>query len=569
MEVHSEEEYEQHVRPFRGREWPGGLLRFTVYDDETPRETPNDLSAPPDGEDILMEDSFGTDRSRRHSRRHEHRHLHGHHRDHLRRGDLPPRPRPSFLAPPPPLPPPPPPPPPPFLPPPPPFFPPYFHPPPPPTPPSFHGSPLIVPPPPILSPHVAHPAPPLPSLPPIQHLSQNYSHQQSSPFTLDAAETPVQRLFRRRGLRSVASAPVLDPSLPSPPLPPPPPPRPVSLYGEIQVPDFLVTRMYRPPSTVSDDTDESEAQARTDRVNEKGREPGTCCDVERSKQEISDIIRTFKTDIDRILSETLHMDPVEVWGSPTAERQSNPTISLSSSNSERSEATNQAQPSEPARPAEPPSNIEPVVHTDVACNYCRDVIIGVRHKCLDCPGLASSPTLSSLKLTNTLYVDFDLCSPCLAIQPQDIGSHSRSHSLFAIEEPGGIWVHTFFQGDDTPEVHETPRANEGPSELPNITSDTQGESTIREATAPVARLAAHHAACNLCDTAIKGDRFVSVIRTVQNVALTHPTEMFRLPRFQYVRVVLRDRTRSTPWPQLCAPARSGRLEISSDLSTCP
>ncbi|KAI0001871.1 hypothetical protein BJV77DRAFT_20554 [Russula vinacea] len=59
---------------------------------------------------------------------------------------------------------------------------------------------------------------------------------------------------------------------------------------------------------------------------------------------------------------------------------------------------------------------------------CRDVIIGVRHKCLDCP-------------------DFDLCSLCLAIQPEKIGLHSKSHSLFAIEEPGGLWVHTVFSGE--------------------------------------------------------------------------------------------------------------------------
>jgi len=166
------------------------------------------------------------------------------------------------------------------------------------------------------------------------------------------------------------------------------------------------------------------------------------------------------------------------------------------------------------------------------------------------------------KLTSNLYVDFDLCSLCLAAQPEKIGSHASSHCMFAIEEPGGLWVHTWLKGDDTPEVHETPTA--GPSELPNTTSDTQGE-----ATTPVAKLAAHHAACNLCDSAIKGDRFVSVIHAVQNVALTLPTEVFRLPRFQYVRVVLCNRTRSTPWPQLCAPARSGRLEISSYLSTCP
>ncbi|KAI0001872.1 hypothetical protein BJV77DRAFT_20574 [Russula vinacea] len=65
MEVHSEEEYEQHVRPFRGREWPGGLLRFSVFDNETPRETPNDVSSELDGEDVLMADSHGLEGGRR------------------------------------------------------------------------------------------------------------------------------------------------------------------------------------------------------------------------------------------------------------------------------------------------------------------------------------------------------------------------------------------------------------------------------------------------------------------------------------------------------------------------
>ncbi len=103
MEARSEEEYEQHVRPFRGREWPNGLLRFSLYDDddEAPLEAPNNVSTQQDEEDILMADFHGPEGTRRRPRRHEHRHghhhghhghHHGHNRDHHRRGDLPPWP---------------------------------------------------------------------------------------------------------------------------------------------------------------------------------------------------------------------------------------------------------------------------------------------------------------------------------------------------------------------------------------------------------------------------------------------------------------------------------------------
>jgi next-to-BRCA1 protein 1 len=410
MEAHSEEEYEQHVRPFRGRDWPGGLLRLTVYDEESPREIPSDVSTQQDDQDILMGDSYSLDGDHRRPRRHghhEHRHIHGHHhghhRGHHRRGDLPQWacPHPSFIAPPPPpLPPLPPPPPPP----PPPFFSPFFHVPSPPAPPSRHGSPLIVPPLPILSPHIAHPAPPLPSLPPIQPLSQDYTRQQSPPPTVDGAETPVQRYFRRRGLRSVASAPLLAPSLPvPPPPPPPPPPRPVSLYGEVQIADSpVVMRPNRRAATVSDEVDEFEMQAMAERVVDKGKLRDTCCDVERGKQEISDIIRTFKNDIDRVLSQSLHMEPAEVWSFSSTERQPSSTP-LSPSNSDRTVATNQNQLPEPTRAAEAPSDVEPVIHVNVLCDNCQEVIIGVRHKCLDCAGLTSP--LSFAALTSlTVYV---------------------------------------------------------------------------------------------------------------------------------------------------------------------
>jgi hypothetical protein len=84
MEAHSEEEYEQHVRPFRGREWPDALLRFSVKDNETPRESQRQGD-----EDVPMDGSYSFE-GRRRSRRHEHHHgrHHGHHRGH-RHGDRP------------------------------------------------------------------------------------------------------------------------------------------------------------------------------------------------------------------------------------------------------------------------------------------------------------------------------------------------------------------------------------------------------------------------------------------------------------------------------------------------
>jgi hypothetical protein len=76
-------------------------------------------------------------------------------------------------------------------------------------------------------------------------------------------------------------------------------------------------------------------------------------------------------------------------------------------------------------------------------------------------------------------------------------------------------VHTVFTGNDTPEIPEPPSpvTNEGPAEPPNTTSDTQGTSTT-----PVSKIVVQSASCDLCDSPILGDRFVSFIHTVRNVS---------------------------------------------------
>ncbi|KAH9047560.1 hypothetical protein EDB84DRAFT_1460952 [Lactarius hengduanensis] len=409
MEAHSEEEYEQHVRPFRGREWPDALLRFSVNDDKSPRESQSN------GDEDVPMDSPHSFEGRRRSRRHEHHHgrHHGHHRGH-HHSDRPewPRPHSPFIAPPPPpLPPPPPP-----------------HHLPPPPPPPLH----------MFPPFYGPPSSPTPASPP----RNSYPFSQPDPPTVDG-DTPVQRLFRRRGLRSVASAPVLGPALPAQ--------------------DAPAMHQYIRKARFSDELDESqdgEVHTSANQSSDKGKQRDACCDVERSKQEVLGLMRVFKADVER--------------------EDSKPARPSSPIESEHAKA-NCGQPTEAEHFAEHSSPPSPVIHLNIICDLCKEMIIGVRHKCLDCP-------------------DFDLCSSCLSVQPQDIGFHSRTHAFFAIEEPGGIWAHAIFSGEDTPEPLNQP-TNEERTERPN-------PGPVEEQTPLADNVVVHNATCDLCSSSIIGDRFV-------------------------------------------------------------
>ena len=84
-------------------------------------------------------------------------------------------------------------------------------------------------------------------------------------------------------------------------------------------------------------------------------------------------------------------------------------------------------------------------------------------------------------------------------------------------------MHTIFTGEGPAEVPEPPVKNEEPTE-PQNTNSSECDAQV-ERTAPVAKMANHNATCDLCDSAIKGDRFVS-INTAQYVSLTPAAEMF-------------------------------------------
>jgi next-to-BRCA1 protein 1 len=112
-------------------------------------------------------------------------------------------------------------------------------------------------------------------------------------------------------------------------------------------------------------------------------------------------------------------------------------------------------------------------------------------------------------VTDILCADFDLCSSCLSIQPEAIGFHSRAHAFFAIEEPGGLWAHAVFSGEDTP-VPPTQPANEAPTEHATSSGPVQEQNALMDIEV------FHNATCDLCSSAIKGDRFVSAIYVVRN-----------------------------------------------------
>ncbi|KAG2045134.1 hypothetical protein BDR03DRAFT_1086664 [Suillus americanus] len=115
-----------------------------------------------------------------------------------------------------------------------------------------------------------------------------------------------------------------------------------------------------------------------------------------------------------------------------------------------------------------------VIHRNIACDSCNEIIVGVRCKCLDCP-------------------DYDLCKPC--IESGAAERHNSFHAFFDIETPGRVFVHTVFSGSG--ERDASPNNRNATADSPRTFTATP--ETIR-----------HCAACNMCDSPIVGDRFKCV-----------------------------------------------------------
>ncbi|KAI0094476.1 hypothetical protein BDY19DRAFT_1044297 [Irpex rosettiformis] len=114
------------------------------------------------------------------------------------------------------------------------------------------------------------------------------------------------------------------------------------------------------------------------------------------------------------------------------------------------------------------SRIQPDTHHYVVCDKCQELIVGVRHKCLDCP-------------------DFDFCDECLETGRRE---HFHGHQFFPITKPGDVVVHTVHDDALPMWVREdiAPRRPQNANDLP-------------------VEPQVHAANCNLCDSRIRGDRY--------------------------------------------------------------
>ncbi|KII93409.1 hypothetical protein PLICRDRAFT_35617 [Plicaturopsis crispa FD-325 SS-3] len=113
----------------------------------------------------------------------------------------------------------------------------------------------------------------------------------------------------------------------------------------------------------------------------------------------------------------------------------------------------------------------PAVHNGVVCDICDRTIVGVRHKCLDCP-------------------DYDLCTSC--IEDDGAERHNAFHEFFEISEPGRVVVHTVFSGDG-----ERDSINGGNSNRNDRARSVQEQEPV----------VAHNASCDMCGNRIRGDRY--------------------------------------------------------------
>ena len=105
------------------------------------------------------------------------------------------------------------------------------------------------------------------------------------------------------------------------------------------------------------------------------------------------------------------------------------------------------------------------VHANVTCDICDSVVVGTRHKCLDCP-------------------DYDLCQSC--IDQGGAQRHQPFHEFIDIKEPGRVIVHTVFDNARRMPARSTPQASEP---------------------APAPAPSTHRANCDLCESRIVGDRY--------------------------------------------------------------
>jgi hypothetical protein len=219
-----------------------------------------------------------------------------------------------------------------------------------------------------------------------------------------------------------------------------------------------------------------------------------CCDVYQGKRDIHEAMSDFMDTLTRVMRT---FDPNFMISAA----QSVPAINAESAAvpPARDTATTDIG-NDPTPPIPGAFTEHPPVHSGIMCDICGCTIRGIRHKCLDCPGMF---LLCIIYLNLQLMsADYDMCTPCITNKRHE---HPASHEFFTIEQPGHVIVHTVFSGEsDSRRSHtrRTPARRSPGAQAPN-----QGS------TSP----AVHHALCDLCDSRIRGDRYVSHSSTVRPV----------------------------------------------------
>ena len=163
------------------------------------------------------------------------------------------------------------------------------------------------------------------------------------------------------------------------------------------------------------------------------------------------------------------------------------------------------------RPMTPPTTTPTVVtgpvHIGVTCDECTRTIIGIRHKCLDCPGSLTLHVTDFQILIMHHFADFDLCATCM--ESGSATRHNPFHEFFDIEEPVGMPA--VLSGD-----------GERVAEITRHTPNDSGSGRNDNAGTNAASTDVHNATCDLCDSRIVGMRYVSGSGTNWGV-FTHHT----------------------------------------------